>query len=338
MIKYAFEEIAKGASQAKVLKTINAQGLSISRANISLMLRNLVYIGKIRVPQFEDQPEEIIDGLHEPVVDVTLFYKVQETLTESNIKLNKPKQNSTRDELPLRGILSCSCCGNKVTGSASRSKTGARHFYYHCNFCKKERYKAALPNECIESFLSSLTFNESAKTIYKDMLETLNVEMHGQKKAVDLQATKIKICAVTKRIERLQDLLIDEVITVVEYNNKKSVFDSQLRELNGLLITNKPKQAEQGSKLQKGISTIIDAYAIYKKSSVVEKQRLISSIFPEKIEFSNNSCRTPRVNDLLQYMLLKENWLSEIKKGQINHKVELSRQVIPPRIELGSKV
>ena len=337
LIKYAFEEIAKGASQAKVLKTINSKGLRVSRNNISLLLRNLVYIGKIRVPHYEDQPEEIIDGLHEPVVDVKLFYKVQEVLNQSVSKLNKPLQNSTRNELPLRGILSCSCCGNKVTGSASRSKTGARHFYYHCNFCKKERYKASLPYECIESFFSGLTFSESAKAIYKDMLETLNMEKHGQKKAVDVQATKVKIGAVTKRIEKLQDLLIDEVSTVGEYNNKKAVFDNQLQELNGMLITDKPKQIDRETKLQKGIATIINVNEIYKKGSVIEKQRLISSIFPEKIEFSNNKCRTLRVNDLLFYMLLKDSNLSEIKKGQFDQKIELSRQVESPGIEPGSK-
>ena len=42
--------------------------------------------------------------------------------------------------LPLRGILQCSKCQSKMTGSPSKSCTGKKYFYYHCNHCKKERF------------------------------------------------------------------------------------------------------------------------------------------------------------------------------------------------------
>ena len=65
--------------------------------------------------------------------------------------------------------------------------------------------------------------------------------------------------------------------------------------------------------------------------------RLISSIFPEKIEFDGKKCRTTRINDVLRYILLIDKELDENKKGQISKKLSLSRLVESPRIELGSK-
>jgi hypothetical protein len=59
-----------------------------------------------------------------------------------------------------------------------------------------------------------------------------------------------------RRIEKLQDLLIDEVITVAEYNNKKEIFTTQLSDLQDSLLTDSSKHLSQRSKIEKGISNI----------------------------------------------------------------------------------
>jgi hypothetical protein len=54
---------------------------------------------------------------------------------------------------------------------------------------------------------------------------------------------------------------------------------------------------------------------------------LISSIFPEKIEFDGKKCRTTRINDVLRYILQIDKELGENKKGQISKNMSLSRVV-----------
>jgi hypothetical protein len=70
-------------------------------------------------------------------------------------------------ELPLRGLLSCSKCGEKLTGSRSKSATGNHYFYYHCNHCSNERYPMDLVNDTFESILHDFTFTEESKKIYQ---------------------------------------------------------------------------------------------------------------------------------------------------------------------------
>ena len=41
----------------------------------------------------------------------------------------------------------------------------------------------------------------------------------------------------------------------------------------------------------------------YLNSPLAHKQKLISSMFPEKIEFDGKKCRTIRINDFLRYIL-----------------------------------
>ena len=59
------------------------------------------------------------------------------------------------------------------------------------------------------------------------------------------------------------------------------------------------------------------------------KNRLISSIFPEKIEFDGKKFRTTRINDVLRYILQIDKKLDENKKGQISKNMSLSRLVEP---------
>ena len=75
----------------------------------------------------------------------------------------------------------------------------------------------------------------------------------------------------------------------------------------------------------------------YTNSAITHKNKLISSIFPEKIEFDGKKCRTTRINDVLRYILQIGKELDENKKGQISKNMSLSRVVETPRIELGSK-
>lgn len=56
--------------------------------------------------------------------------------------------------------------------------------------------------------------------------------------------------------------------------------------------------------------------------------KLISSIFPEKIEFNEKKCRTKRINDVLRYILHIEKELGENKKRQISKNMSLSRATV----------
>ena len=75
----------------------------------------------------------------------------------------------------------------------------------------------------------------------------------------------------------------------------------------------------------------------YTNSAIAHKKKLISSIFPEKIEFDGKKCRTTRINDVLRYILLIDKELVENKKGQISKKLSLSRLVESEGIEPSSK-
>jgi len=335
-IRYIFEQIATGKLQSELKDELYKRGITISRSNFSKLLRNPVYMGKIIVPKNEEEPMMIIDGIHDAIISENLYFEVQQMLAGKNKIRRLPEYKSLREELPLRGILSCSNCGEKLTGSRSRSATGKRYFYYHCNYCAKERYPMDLVNNTFESILEDFTFTTDVKEIYQLMVKDLL--------SVDAKDSKLKNEQLAKslnetnsRIEKLQDLLVDNKIDHKQYSETMTRYNTQKFSLIDEINKSKKLGGDYLNWVKNGVDALSNLKAHYVNSAIRDKQQLISSIFPEKFEFDGIKCRTTRINDVLRCILLIDNDLKNKKSGQISKKIELSTLVESPRIELGSK-
>ncbi|MFM1912391.1 MAG: hypothetical protein RIR51_229, partial [Bacteroidota bacterium] len=157
LLKELFEEFSKGAiNQSDVLKSSRFKALKLSKSNLSRILQNITYTGRIIVPAYQNEPERIVQALHEPIVDIQTYNQVQLILNK-NSKI-KSQKNKNHDSFVLRGYLTCCKCGANLTGSASRSKTGKRHYYYHCNSklgCN-ERFRVSLADLKLQEYLYQL--------------------------------------------------------------------------------------------------------------------------------------------------------------------------------------
>lgn len=335
-IKYIFEQIALGKLQSELRQEIYKKGIKISRSNFSKLLRNPIYMGKIIVPKCEDEPMMMINGIHEAIISENLYFEVQQMLSDNNKIRKLPVYKSLREELPLRGLLSCSKCGEKLTGSKSKSATGNHYFYYHCNYCANERYPMDLVNDTFESILDDFTFTKEAKEIYQLMVKELL--------SVDAKDSKIKHTQLVKtlndvlvRIEKLQDLFIDGKIEHKQYSDTMARYTAQKFSLTDEINSIKKMDSDYLIWLKNGVDALSNLKSHYAKSAIRDKQQLISSIFPEKFEFDGKKCRTTRVNDVLRLILQIDKDLQNEKSGQLSKKIELSTLVESPRIELGSK-
>lgn len=335
-IKYIFEQIALGKLQSELRQEIYKKGVKISRSNFSKLLRNPIYMGKIIVPKSEDEPMLIINGIHDAIISENLYFEVQQMLSDNNKIRKLPVYKSLREELPLRGLLSCSKCGEKLTGSRSKSATGNHYFYYHCNYCHNERYPMDLVNDTFESILDDFTFTKEAKEIYQLMVKDLLLVDEKDSKLKHAQLVKT-LNDVLARIEKLQDLFIDGKIEHKQYSDTMARYTAQKFSLTDEINSIKKMDSDYLNWLKDGVHALSNLKTHYIKSGIRDKQQLISSIFPEKFEFDGKKCRTTRINDILRFILQIDKDLQNEKSGQLSKKIELSTLVESPRIELGSK-
>lgn len=104
-------------------------------------------------------------------------------------------------------------------------------------------------------------------------------------------------------------------------------YESVKREIFNKIESIQETDFEFNSWLKYGVNMLYNMQKVYINGGVSEKQVIISSIFPEKIYFSGNKCRTQRVNEVLRSILLINSDLENKKSGQIYQNLELSTLV-----------
>ena len=172
----------------------------------------------------------------------------------------------------------------------------------------------------------TLYLQKNSKTLYKELMQSLliNDDTETLKRIQKLKNNKQQL---DTRIEKLQDLLVDGTIDSEAYSKTYSRYTTQkediVSELEGLKMSN--------TTFKKQFDVAFDALdnfkQTYTESRIEDKSILISSIFPESLQFDGKKCRTPRINDVLRYILQIDKDLPKNKTGQISNKLNLSRLV-----------
>lgn len=128
-IKKIFNLASKGIySQIEICKQLNRDGFKISKQALSVLLHNSVYCGLLP-DTYNRNNGQYIKGIHEPLISEEQFFTVQRILQgKSRLSIVRLRNNP---KFPLKGIIRCSVCGNKLTASISKGKK-IYVPYYHC--------------------------------------------------------------------------------------------------------------------------------------------------------------------------------------------------------------
>ncbi|MCL2356593.1 MAG: recombinase family protein [Defluviitaleaceae bacterium] len=143
IIKYVFDEYAKGVPKKQIMEALTARGLLNSKGNtlsvscLQNALRNKKYIG---VYMYRG---EQVEGACDALIDEETFNKVQEMLDSRSHGKNAKR---VRQEYLLRGKVFCGHCGSPLTGESGAGKHGKVYFYYTCSE-RKKRHACDKKNE-----------------------------------------------------------------------------------------------------------------------------------------------------------------------------------------------
>ena len=331
-VKFLFEEVSKGRSQTDAIELLKERGHTLSVSTLSDILRNPVYKGVVRVPAFEEEPEYFVEGLHQGIVSEELFDRVNQMLNENHTKRNRYKFNSAKEELFLRGSLHCSKCGAPVTGSKSRSGGGKVYYYYHCNYCAQERYRADNANFIMKEILAGFNFKKEVKILYNELLKEM---LSGSEVDLKLRIEKLKkeLGKQENRIIKVQDMHVDGSISTGDYQAMMKRYADEKQKAEAELSELKKVKSSWEEYLERGIGMLSNLEKTFNLADPKQKREILSSIFPEKIIFDGKNCRTPRLNEVLYQILLIDNNLGENKNGQLHKKLKLSAKVPEAGIE-----
>lgn len=311
LIKKAFEMFALGTYQIEILrKELYKTGLKVSRNQFWLLLRNPIYCGKIKVKAFGDEPEEIVQGIHEPIVTEELFYEVQNVLAGK--KKITTKHSRINDEYPLRGYLQCPRCGKPLTGSSALGN-GGKYFYYHCTKGCNERHKNKDLHNAFDNWVSNISLKPEIGSLYISVMEDIFKTKEGDRRA-EIKKLEGEIAKGNELMERAAIKLINDELDKFAYNRLKERNARDGAALRGKI--SELKQAESGfaTYARFGFSLLSDMGYYYSTATLENKQKMIGLIFPEKLVFSNNTFQTVQPNEVLTLLCNADKGFSGSKK------------------------
>lgn len=310
LVLEAFKLYATGSyEREQVRNLLSLKGMYLSKQSFSEMLNNPIYCGKIKVRAYKNEPEEIVPGLHEAIVSEELFEQVQ--LVCLNRKRFQAKNKKKLEELPLRGSLICSKCGKNLTGSASIGN-GGKYFYYHCQSGCKERYQAEIAHKSFTHWLESLTLKPEIASLYIEIMEDLFKS--------DGKDRKTEVLQLEKQVKEKKELRVKASIKLVNDEIDNHTF-SQLKErLDGevLELSSRVSELKEGDNgfldhCKFGFSLLSNLNSFYQQADLNSKQKLISSIFPEKLSFTGKEYRTSMPSEILNLLFLNQSDLQGVK-------------------------
>ena len=338
IMKWVFKEISRNVFAVdQIRQKANQLGLKCTRMTFWRNIRNPMYCGKLVIKQHKDEDAYMVDAQHEGLISEALFYDVQDIL--SGRKRVPAAKLISMELLPLRNFLKCNKCQKMLTGSSSKGKY-KHYYYYHCDSSCGVRYNAEETNKLFLKLLKSWVINPAAIELLKLVISSV----YKTRTKSEFNAKALVMNEITKhneKIARARRLLLDEEIEPTDYKEIKADCDAVIARLEVKLqetFETKKIRLDINKLMDKVVTTFCNLDKVFEKAPLEKQRHILSSLFPEKIDFDGAQHRTPRTNSIAHIIWVINKELSGLKKDTAPDFQALYRGVVPTRIELISKV
>ena len=279
IIRQVFQEVAKGVEAPNCIRRRLCP--NIPKDAFYRMLRNIFYIGLIRVPAYKDDPEQIVKWQHEAIIDTDTFDKVQDIL--SGKRKHEPKLSKTIDpDLFLRKYIVCPICGHSITGATSTGKGGKYKYYNCCQDGKHLRRPADYVNDRFAKWVGGLKPNQEVLDLYTEILQDLRGE-HKQDVQREVEALRKEIEKVKERLTKADELFLEGNLKDDNYNRITENCEKHIKELQERIILMQSDTKGLKDKIDYSVNIIANLGSFMKNAPAKVKCKLLSSMFPQKI-------------------------------------------------------
>lgn len=292
VVKMIFEQYAiDNLPMMNIAKNINTLNIKTKRGShfenrtIYYMLNNPVYIGKLRYTpgrrntyDFDDPNTILVDGQHEPIIDLELWNSVQMKLAK-NAKWKKPKQHiDLNPKHWTKGLIRCKECGCTMV---TCGKTKLRCNGYNKGKCSNST--TLLITEVYDLIINNI------KQVMKDgKIEHIVANKKEKKENNQYLILQHQLEQLSDKEIRIKEAYREGIDTIDEYKENKNII---LREKNRLLkeieTVEKPKTENKKKEIIENGKKIYEIL-IDNKISLKEKNE-VAHILINKVEYDPNS-------------------------------------------------
>ncbi len=208
-VREIFNDFLNGVTMRQIALKCASKGLKSHRGNpleartIRYMLYNPVYIGKIRWSTdgrassnkgYKNESTVIVDGLHEPIIDIDTWNKVQEKLKRIKDMYGYYQRSEQPVEWMLKGIMRCDC-GATLTRLSTQCPSMQCYEYtkgkgkcttsHSISIAKANKLVISALDNCVENMSFNILPREERKSgiDYEKLIQREKVKLERAKEA-----------------------------------------------------------------------------------------------------------------------------------------------------------
>lgn len=235
IVQSIYKDYLAGQSINKIRANLINQNITSKQApwtltSVRRVLSNPVYTGRI------SYKGEIYPGQHESIIDIDTFEKVQ-----SELKMRQTTAAERFNPRPfqakymLSGLAKCGYCGTPLEVIPSpKRKDGTRTYRYQCRnrYPRKTGSASSYNNnqKCDSGYYHMTAIEDYVLTQlqkFQSNPDSLNELFDSTEPALDRESLLKQIGSLDNKIERLNDLYIDDRISLAELQTKSDHFQQQ---------------------------------------------------------------------------------------------------------------
>lgn len=176
----------------------------------------------------------LYEGNHKPMISMSEFESVQDDLKSKRYGFNLDDEN--KPKFMYRGLFRCGACGAMITAENKTNRYGSKYTYYRCShknkkyhFCPEPYVQEQSITKTILEFLDSLYIPQSVEN-FALQIALKTEEERKSRQEQSLLKFKQEQVQLSNRLEKLRNLVVDEVITKEDYTKDRNKYIAELKQ------------------------------------------------------------------------------------------------------------
>ena len=259
IIPKIFNSYLAGVGTRRIALNLGAEGVRTKRGNlpdnrfVEYILRNPLYVGKLRwskdgrAASKRDYTNEniiIVDGKHQPLIDIDTWNAVQEKLDAQKKAYGKHQRKEQPVDFMLKGLVKCSSCGSTLTHTSRN--VGIQCHSFARGTCKVSHY------------ISLSKINKAVIEALESSIEQMTFEIKPQAHISPTNGPDINklIANEMKKLERVKSAYENGIDTLEEYKANKTKIQQTIKKLQ--VECPQPKETFNKKAYAKKVSSVLD--------------------------------------------------------------------------------
>ncbi len=295
ILKKAMEDYASGklASQSEVARFLSSKAGfpkppkgQVHTQTVHKFLGKSIYAGYIDVPKWNLYLQP---GKHEPLISFETLQKIKKRM---DAQAYIPARKDLDEDFPLRGFVSCGCCGQPLTAGWTKGRNG-RYPYYLCFTKGCEDYRKSVRKHIIEgefeALLQSLRPSQDLFFMVKDMIEDIwEDRVHNRNNETKSLETELK--TIERKVEQFLNRIVE-----TDTNALVATYENQVRKLEEKKIEITEKIQKCGRPLDTFEDTFRTAFRflanpcfLWESDRLEDKRTVLKLVFAERLRYYRN--------------------------------------------------